>query len=112
MRGKTYPISLSQIYSGSSYAVCFKVFVDWNHNGIFDAATETAFSAGPSSIAPVTGNLIVPSSAITGTTHFRVVMVESSSTANVYPCGTYTWGETEDYYSFVYCQWNINSHLF
>ncbi len=99
IRGLTYPISVTQINSGAFYACCCKVFIDWNNDGTLTEETETAFAAGPSTSANMTfsGNIIIPMDAVEGLTHFRVVLMETGSQGNVHACGTYNWGETEDY---------------
>jgi hypothetical protein len=40
-------------------------------------------------------NITIPSTALSGLTRMRVVIIESNQTPS--PCGTYNWGETEDY---------------
>ena len=45
-----------------------------------------------------TGTVSVPTTAIQGITRMRVVNVETTLGTSVNPCGTYTWGETEDYF--------------
>ncbi len=97
--GNTYPLSVSIIYQGSFYSTCCKVFADWNIDGFFDELTETAFTGGPTTASNnvITGNITVPFNALPGYTRFRVVAVEAYTPVNIHACGTYTWGETEDY---------------
>ena len=45
-----------------------------------------------------TGIVAVPTTAVQGITRMRVVNVETTVATGVNPCGTYTWGETEDYF--------------
>jgi hypothetical protein len=98
--GMTYPISVATDFPpGYSYAYsCYtKVFIDWNHDAIYDPITELAYGAATTSSNVVTGTFTVPYTALPGTHGCRVVFVETTSAASVTPCGTYTWGETEDY---------------
>ncbi len=103
-QGLTYPISLSQITSGNFFfAAYFNVFIDWNQDGNFDPNSERAFSGGPTgptgtapTVTTVNGNITVPFSSVLGNTRMRVVLREAGNNTNS-PCGTYTWGETEDY---------------
>lgn len=103
-QGTTYPITLRQITSGNFFfAAFFNVFIDYNQDGVFDPVSERVFSGGPTgptSATPVTtfitGNITIPFSALTGTTRMRIVLREGGNATNP-PCGTYTWGETEDY---------------
>ncbi len=96
-KGQSYPISVTSIFLGGTYNNCVKVFIDYNYNGQFEPATETAFSSGPVTAGSHTGTITVPTNAVTGYTRFRVVLVETTSQSSVEPCNTYTWGETEDY---------------
>lgn len=92
--GGTYPISISQINTGTVYGCLVNVYIDVNNNGIFDT-NEKLFTAPTSStLTTVTGNVVIPANAFIGTTRMRVVLDES----DIAPaCGTYSYGETEDY---------------
>ncbi|MCX6271298.1 MAG: GEVED domain-containing protein [Bacteroidetes bacterium] len=103
-KGQPYPISITQIDLNGFYNCCAKVFVDWNYNGEFDEATETAFTGGPTTFGGnniMSGTIMVPQNAHIGYTRFRVVLQETGFTSDVHACGTYTWGETEDYTAVV-----------
>jgi hypothetical protein len=102
MRGQTYQVSLSPIFSTTTaQQVCAKIFVDWNYNGTFEEASETAW-AGPSSTTPWTNiTLDVPLWATLGFTRLRVVLQQTTLLNNVHACGTYLYGETEDYTAII-----------
>jgi hypothetical protein len=76
-----------------------KVFIDYNQNGLFTDAGETVYATPTASTGANTfnTNIVIPASALIGQTRMRVVTVQTTSAANVNPCGTYSWGETEDY---------------
>ncbi len=101
--GNSYPITVwGGSYSTYPYGSCVRAFVDWNQDGTFDVNTEVVLSAGPFSVSQsplvaFSGTVNVPVTAVAGTTRMRIVLVETSSPTSVLPCGTYTWGETEDY---------------
>jgi hypothetical protein len=57
--------------------------------------SSTAYAYGPHIES---GIISVPTTAVQGITRMRVVNVETTLTTGVNPCGTYTWGETEDYF--------------
>ncbi|MBK9119984.1 MAG: hypothetical protein IPM18_10365 [Phycisphaerales bacterium] len=83
------------------YAKQVKIWIDINKNFVFDA-NELVYSGGHvggTGNCPfiLSGTLTVPPGALTGTTRMRVVCRETSDASLVLPCGTYTWGETEDY---------------
>ena len=98
LQGLSYPISVTQIDLNGYYTCSIAVFIDYDQNGIFDATTEIAFNgqtiagAGGNTIA---GNVIIPLTSLAGNTGMRVVLTEGTAIPS--PCGTYTWGETEDY---------------
>ncbi len=95
----SYPISITQINSGGFYTCWANVFIDYNQDGDFTDADERVFSAASSNTLGgnvIQGNVVIPITALSGNTRMRIVLAESSS-ALQNPCGTYTWGETEDY---------------
>ena len=76
-----------------------KVFIDLNQNGLFTDVGETIFATSAPSLGPniQTASIVIPATALTGITRMRVITVQTTSANNVTPCGTYSWGETEDY---------------
>ncbi|HRP90971.1 MAG TPA: GEVED domain-containing protein [Edaphocola sp.] len=82
------------INGNTSSTYGFSVFVDWNHNGIFEA-TEKMF--GTSAYAnSATGNFTVPATALLGATRMRVGLHYLSSTGPS-ACDNTTYTEFEDY---------------
>ena len=97
--GATYPISVGIDFSSTYYYSGYvEVFIDYNRDGVFSEPGEVAFG-GSYTANPqvVSGFVTVPANATPGFTRMRVVAVESATAATVMPCGTYSWGETEDY---------------
>lgn len=81
-----------------SYENAFKIFIDYNQNGSFAEAGENVFTSDTVSGAHTkTGTFNVPTSAASGNTLMRVVCTETTVPSSIDSCGTYTWGETEDY---------------
>jgi hypothetical protein len=97
--GNSYPITIDvQGCSGGNWTHSTKVFIDLNGNGDFTDPGEEVFVESPHQYGIVTGTITIPASATPGlTTTMRVITVETGAAANVNPCGTFTWGETEDY---------------
>jgi PKD repeat protein len=91
MTGVTYPIEVhfAPGWSGNSA----KVYIDWNDNGDFNDANEQVLS-GSGATSPYTAMVTVPTNAVLGTTRMRVRLAHY---ANVVPCGSLHYGETEDY---------------
>lgn len=95
-QGSTNAFSV-QIGGGSPYSHRVDVYIDFNQDGDFADAGESIpiFAyANPALPNTTATSITIPITATTGITTMRVVCVESSSSSY---CGTYTWGETEDY---------------
>lgn len=109
-KGGNYPFSATQIeHSTTAYQGTVKVYIDLNRNGVFDAVEEvysglsTSSSSGSSTLThaqmTTSGNILIPASALSGPSKMRVVL----DYYDVSPaCGTYTYGETEDYTVVIY----------
>lgn len=98
-QGGSYPISVSQITEYATiYAAYLNVFVDLNHDGVFDPITERLFSDGSTSQAnpTISGTLTIPATAMLGLTRVRVMLNEGGNSSDD-PCGLFFYGETEDY---------------
>ncbi len=94
----TVTITLTQC-NGFFYSNAASVFVDWNIDNDFLDAGENlgTVTAGPGFPSVHNLNFTVPGGATIGTTRMRIVQVEGGTAASIASCGTYTWGETEDY---------------
>jgi hypothetical protein len=69
------------------------VYIDYNADLDFVDAGELVYSS-PATTVAVTGNISIPTTAITGNTRMRVVMKDAAITG---PCEVFTYGEVEDY---------------
>jgi PKD repeat protein len=96
--GQPYTITVTAGTCGGNYTKYGKAFVDWNQDFDFLDPGEEIAAFGP---APNTNtfntSFSVPFSALLGSTRLRVVVVETGSVSSVSSCGSFTWGETEDY---------------
>ncbi len=90
--GNTYTINLTPAFSGQTYTEYWSVWIDYN--GDLDWADAGELVAQGSGTTAINVNFTVPSGATALTTRMRVSMQY-----NAYPpiCGTFTWGEVEDY---------------
>ncbi|MCX7696342.1 MAG: GEVED domain-containing protein, partial [Bacteroidales bacterium] len=98
--GFSYPISVRSGFPpgySTQYSCWVNVFIDYNRDGDFEDAGELVFSSATQSQNTVSGTLVVPPQTYMGTTKLRVVLRESGNASNTGPCGTFTWGEVEDY---------------
>jgi PKD repeat protein len=82
-----------------SYSNMTKVFIDLNQNGLFTDAGEQVYVSPTftSGVHVENFTVTIPFTATPGLTRMRIVTVETTVATSVNPCGTYTWGETEDY---------------
>ncbi|MFM7766928.1 MAG: GEVED domain-containing protein, partial [Bacteroidota bacterium] len=94
LQGASYPASVTMTTCGGNYGNKSRMWIDFNQSGTYDASELVLDGALTTGNHTATSTVNVPLNAILGTTGMRVVNVESST---VNACGTYTWGETEDY---------------
>ncbi len=92
--GSSQTISFSAGFTGSAYTEYWKIFIDYNQDGDFADAGETVVSGSSSSAGTLSSTFTVPSTAKTGKTRLRLIMSDNSATTS---CGSYSYGETEDY---------------
>ncbi|MBF8455887.1 M4 family metallopeptidase [Kaistella sp. G5-32] len=92
----SYPITITPEWTSTVYSEAYAVFVDWNNDGDFLDAGETAFTKAASTVTPVVGNITVPPTyTYTGPVRMRVIM--RFSTTPTTACGTIPYGQIEDY---------------
>ncbi|TDE46572.1 PKD domain-containing protein [Flavobacterium rhamnosiphilum] len=78
---------------GSSRTEYWRVYIDYNHNGVFTDAGELVVNVNGKTTR--TGSFTVLATALTGQTRMRVM--QKYSTALTGPCEAFTNGEVEDY---------------
>ncbi|AUC86692.1 peptidase S8 [Polaribacter sp. ALD11] len=93
-KGVSSTITITPTWAGASYNEGYAVFIDYNKDGDFTDNGETVWTKTASKTKPVSGSFTVPTSATTGATRMRVVMQYNTVPS---ACGTYNYGETEDY---------------
>ncbi|MCE3281010.1 MAG: Protein of unknown function precursor, partial [Bacteroidetes bacterium] len=97
--GSTYSLSLEAGGTASLYAQQFRIWIDYNQNGVFEAS-ESVFNTSTSSFSPtvVSGSVVIPMSAYNGITRMRVASRYSTTPLVSESClGAGTYGEFEDY---------------
>ncbi|PTT68310.1 MULTISPECIES: reprolysin-like metallopeptidase [unclassified Chryseobacterium] len=94
-RGSAYSLSITPVWTSTKYNEAYAVYIDYNGDGDFADSGELAWSKTGSTTSPVTGSITIPSTATVGTTRMRVMMQYSSVPTS--SCGTYTYGQVEDY---------------
>jgi len=78
-------------FSSQTYSENWGVWIDFDKDGVFSAG-EKVYSGTSSSVINTTIN--VPKTAFSGKTRMRVVMIWGVTPTS---CGTFTYGEAEDY---------------
>ncbi len=86
-------ILFSAGFSGSAYTEYWKIWIDYNQNGTFEAS-ELMVSGSSSSSATLSSTFTVPTSALAGATRMRVSMKYNAAQTS---CETFSYGEVEDY---------------
>ncbi len=101
--GQAYPLTIN-VNTDGAYLVQTKVWIDWNHNCIFDVPSEeynlgsaSNVSDGSTSLSPL--SITPPASAMTGPTTMRVSSKYTATANTDYPtpCENGADGEVEDY---------------
>jgi hypothetical protein len=95
-----YPFTVNVGTCGGNFNSMVKIFIDYNQNGLFTDPGEEVYVLPTSINGPylASGSITIPATAAIGITRMRVVNVETTVATAITPCGTYTYGETEDYF--------------
>lgn len=93
-----YNFTIDVAWGGTLYNEYSRIWVDLNQNGTFEAA-EMLFDQGAAAQTDVSGTITIPNGTPNGSTRMRVQMAYLGSGQTTLPgvCGTFTWGEVEDY---------------
>ncbi|MBS1568641.1 MAG: T9SS type A sorting domain-containing protein [Bacteroidetes bacterium] len=93
-QGGSYPITVSGNTNGD-YTTYVTAFFDWDQNQTFETAVPIGSFTNTVCGTPITATVNVPADALIGTTRMRVVKNYNSAPED--PCGTYSFGQAEDY---------------
>ncbi|WP_299119300.1 GEVED domain-containing protein [uncultured Tenacibaculum sp.] len=93
-KGSTSKIVLSVGYASTVYKEYWSVWIDFNKNGTFESS-ERVVAGSASSAGNVSADITIPASALLGQTRMRVAMKDTAQ--HTTSCGTYNYGEVEDY---------------
>jgi hypothetical protein len=112
--GNTYDMILTTGFSWETFPSYWRVWIDYNQNGSFadpgelviDKLSETPPNGTPNAIT--NDAFTIPISALTGPTRMRVIMQRSDPPE---PCGSFPFGETEDYTVVITNQLNDDYSL-
>jgi hypothetical protein len=93
-QGATYTFSATGNTDGN-YTTHVTAFFDWDGNGDWETVVPIGTIINDDCTLPTTADITVPVDASVGTSHMRVVKVFNVSPLD--PCGTYGFGQAEDY---------------
>lgn len=95
--GAQYPIVINPGFSFFPYNENYRVWIDFNQDGVFDN-DEVVFQTANSTTTQVSGNITIPNDLPLGTTRLRVAMMYAGfNNSKPTACGTFNYGEVEDY---------------
>ena len=94
--GSTINFDICYASSSGAFTSGMAIYIDYNQNGVWDAG-EMAYSAPTLSSTNFVGSFSIPCTALNGPTRMRIVLIESTILALANSCGTFGYGETEDY---------------
>ncbi len=93
VKGVSNTITITPGWSGTRYREAYRVWIDYNQNGVFDS-NELVYNRTRTNATSVSGSFTVPSTALNGPTRMRVSMKYNASPT---ACEIFAWGEVEDY---------------
>lgn len=88
--------------SGNTFAQGFAIWVDWNQDNVHGATEYMGGTAGvPAAATPTTITFTIPTTQANGVYRMRVRCAFATVGSAITPCGTFGFGETEDYTIYV-----------
>jgi chitodextrinase len=93
-KGTSNTIIITPAWNGAAVNETYRVWIDFNQDGDFDDSGELVYSKSKTKTTTVSGSLVIPTTALTGSTRIRVAM-KYNALAN--PCEIFPYGEVEDY---------------
>ena len=87
-------INFSAGFTSTIYTEYWRIYIDFNKDGDFADAGETIVSGSATGSGTYYATFSVPATVTVGSTRMRVVMSDASTATS---CGTFSYGETEDY---------------
>ena len=90
-----HSITLTPGFKYGAYIEFWRVWIDFNQDGIFDTSEMIV---SENSNGTITITFTVPHTALLGDTRMRVAMRWAVAPS---ACGNFTWGEVEDYSMYV-----------
>jgi hypothetical protein len=93
-KGTSYTLTITPKWTGTKYNEGYAVWIDYNQDSDFNDSGEQVWTKTPSKTSPVNASFVIPTTSKLGKTRMRVAM---SYNAVPTSCGTFDYGEVEDY---------------
>lgn len=100
IKGESYDFQARAVTngSGSYFPQNVTIWIDYNHNGVFESSERVFQSNGKDGMQPTAlGSIVIPQNAILGPTRLRVRSQYDAHGPVNDPCGKLLFGEAEDY---------------
>lgn len=94
MPGQSYEIIVSG-NTGGNFTNHFRAFFDWDQDGVFETSVIIGTILNTDCVLQATTSISVPMGATLGSTRMRILKNFNTSPTNA--CGTYSFGQAEDY---------------
>lgn len=92
---KTYELTITPYFSTNQSVLRYRVFIDYNNNGVFTDDGETVYSyTAASGTNSAKASITIPTNAVKNRVRMRVSVTTSSLPAS---CATFANGQVEDY---------------
>ncbi|WP_050774738.1 GEVED domain-containing protein [Dyadobacter fermentans] len=95
------PYSVTNTACGAFGSTSTSIWIDFNHNGVFDAPGERVFNSNSytwQESYTLSGSFVIPADALPGLARMRIITAAQGGLPMSAACGTYASGETEDYF--------------
>jgi len=93
--GTAYTLTVTPGWTGTVYPEGYAAWIDYNRDGDFTDSGEQIWTRAATSAASVNVSFTVPAATTAGPTRLRVRMQYNATPSS--SCGTFTYGEVEDY---------------
>ena len=103
-------LSVTKAWTGSTYSEAITAWIDFNRNGTFEAS-ELVMQTPGNVTTPVTQTFAVPADAYSGDKPLRMRVALKFSSAQTNPCGSFTYGEVEDYAVMISPTLGVNDNV-
>jgi hypothetical protein len=95
-KGSTVNFNICYASSGLAYNSGLAIYIDFNQNGLWDGG-EMVYTSPTQLSTSFVGSFNIPCTALNGPTRMRIVSIEFTDLTLANACGTFSYGETEDY---------------